>query len=189
MIHSLGITFFELERIFHLDLDIKQPVFGANYITAFVRGEIDGGFQGNVRFDITFNDGGAIDFGTLLFKTVKKAQAQPRWVPVGPPSYFDIFGPVIDLGYPGPGYPDSHSPAPPSYGYPSGSGAGASAPPPAYESGGPSNAVPNGAPPAYYSSENPGQAMVPQSSSAPPSNSIGFVPPPSYEQSENSKDK
>jgi len=175
------------------DLDIKQPLFGANYITALVLAEIDGGFQGSAKFDITFNDGGAIEFAKALFRTAKECQARPRWVPTGPPSYFDIFGPVGGMGYPGPGYPvpgyeqSSSSAAPPAY--PNGA-AGTSAAPPEY-----GFTVPNAAgssfappPPAYYSADNPNSAMVPNGasggSSLPYPTSSGAAPsapPPSYD--------
>ena len=165
---------------FVLDLDIKQPVFGANYITAVVLAEVDGGFEGSAKFDITFNDGGAIDFGKQLFRTAKECQARPRWIPTGPPSYFDIFGPVGAMGYPGPGYPapgyeQSSSSAPPAYH----NGAVGGSAPPAYtsEMGGAGASAP---PPAYYSADNPNAAVIPNGPGY-SYNTEPSAPPPSYD--------
>ena len=167
-----------------LDLDIKQPLFGANYITALVLAEIDGGFEGSASFDLTFKDGGAIDFGKLLFKTVKQCQAQPRWVPTGPPSYFDVM--AGEMGYPGPGYPSTSGGAgPPGY-------SSADAPPPAYgfnpnAAGGSGAAGYAQPPPAYYSADNPNTAMMPNGGASSSHNHDPSAPPPCYEFADGAK--
>ena len=48
------------------DLDIEQPVFGANYIKGHVRAEPQGRWQGDAKFKLWFNNGGAIEFGQCL---------------------------------------------------------------------------------------------------------------------------
>ena len=48
------------------NLDIEQPVFGANYIKGEVRAEQYGRWEGVAKFKIWFNNGGAIEFGQCL---------------------------------------------------------------------------------------------------------------------------
>ena len=48
------------------NLDIEQPVFGANYIKGEVKAEQDGRWTGEAKFKLWFNNGGAIEFGQCL---------------------------------------------------------------------------------------------------------------------------
>nr|KAF6417628.1 WW domain binding protein 2 [Molossus molossus] len=45
------------------DCEIKQPVFGANYIKGTVKAEAGGGWEGSAAYKLTFTAGGAIEFG------------------------------------------------------------------------------------------------------------------------------
>ncbi|CAM9984373.1 unnamed protein product [Bubo scandiacus] len=47
---------------------IEQPVFSANYIKGQIQAEAGGGWEGQGTFKLTFNSGGAIEFGQLMFK-------------------------------------------------------------------------------------------------------------------------
>uniref|UniRef100_A0A8C4N3F1 GRAM domain-containing protein n=1 Tax=Eptatretus burgeri TaxID=7764 RepID=A0A8C4N3F1_EPTBU len=60
--------------------EMKQPVFGANYIMGNISAEAGGGWEGMTVFKLTFNAGGAIEFGQKMFKAAKQA-------PRGPPSH------------------------------------------------------------------------------------------------------
>jgi hypothetical protein len=48
------------------NLDIEQPVFGANFIKGEVRAEPQGRWEGQAKFKLWFNNGGAIEFGQCL---------------------------------------------------------------------------------------------------------------------------
>jgi hypothetical protein len=48
------------------ELEIEQPVFGANYIKGEVKSEPQGRWEGTAKFKLWFNNGGAIDFGQAL---------------------------------------------------------------------------------------------------------------------------
>lgn len=82
------------------DLDIEQPVFGANYIKGHVRAEQDGKWNGTAKFKIWFNNGGAIEFGQCLMnagRLASQARAAQQFVinhsfnsniyPAPPPAY------------------------------------------------------------------------------------------------------
>ena len=54
------------------DFKLKQPMFGANLIKLSCVGEPgECGFKGQVDLKLTFNDGGAVDFGRCLIQTQK----------------------------------------------------------------------------------------------------------------------
>ena len=45
------------------DVELEQPIFGANYIKGKVRAQPGGNFTGEAKFKLHFKSGGAIDFG------------------------------------------------------------------------------------------------------------------------------
>ncbi|XP_053147228.1 WW domain-binding protein 2 isoform X3 [Hemicordylus capensis] len=62
------------------DCEIKQPVFGANYIKGVVKAEAGGGWEGSATFKMTFSAGGAIEFGQRMLQVASQAEFYP-----GPP--------------------------------------------------------------------------------------------------------
>jgi hypothetical protein len=50
------------------EVEIEQPVFGANYIKGKVRAQPNGNWIGEAKFKLTFKRGGAIDFGQAMLK-------------------------------------------------------------------------------------------------------------------------
>ncbi|KFQ31709.1 WW domain-binding protein 2, partial [Merops nubicus] len=92
---------------------IEQPVFSANYIKGQIQAEAGGGWEGQGTFKLTFNSGGAIEFGQLMFKAASNASSG------------------VPLQNPGFGYtpvPGGYPPAP--GGYPPAPGGYAAPPPP-----------------------------------------------------------
>jgi len=82
------------------NLEIEQPVFGANYIKGEVKSESNGRWDGTAKFKLWFNNGGAIDFGQCLLnagKLASQARAAREFVytqvnngniyPAPPPAY------------------------------------------------------------------------------------------------------
>merc|ERR1711944_53892 len=67
------------------DVELEQPIFGANYIKGKVLAQPDGGFQGEVKFELRFKSGGAIDFGTAMLKAAQMASR--NYVQDCPPPY------------------------------------------------------------------------------------------------------
>lgn len=49
-------------------VEIEQPVFGANYIKGKVRAQPNGNWVGEAKFKLTFKSGGAIEFGQAMLK-------------------------------------------------------------------------------------------------------------------------
>lgn len=45
------------------DCEIKQPVFGANYIRGTVQGKTRGGWEGSAVYKMTFATGDSVQFG------------------------------------------------------------------------------------------------------------------------------
>uniref|UniRef100_A0A1L8EJ19 Putative ww domain binding protein wbp-2 n=2 Tax=Haematobia irritans TaxID=7368 RepID=A0A1L8EJ19_HAEIR len=56
------------------DVDLEQPVFGANYIKAKVRAQPNGNYIGEVKFKLYFKSGGAIEYGMALLRAARTAQ-------------------------------------------------------------------------------------------------------------------
>uniref|UniRef100_H2ZS82 WBP2 N-terminal like n=1 Tax=Latimeria chalumnae TaxID=7897 RepID=H2ZS82_LATCH len=52
---------------------IEQPVFSANYIKGTIHAKPGGGWEGQASFKLTFNSGGAIEFGQVMFKVATNA--------------------------------------------------------------------------------------------------------------------
>lgn len=54
----------------YFQVEIEQPVFGANYIKGKVRAQPNGNWEGEAKFKLLFKKGGAIEFGQAMLKTV-----------------------------------------------------------------------------------------------------------------------
>ncbi|XP_010708642.2 postacrosomal sheath WW domain-binding protein [Meleagris gallopavo] len=89
---------------------IEQPVFSANYIKGQIQAEAGGGWEGQGTFKLTFNSGGAIEFGQLMFKAASSASSG---VPLQPPGYG--YTPVPGGYAPVPPAPGGYAPAPGGY--------------------------------------------------------------------------
>jgi len=57
---------FAVAFMYMKDLHVEQPLFGANYISGIAAAHPNGGFQGEVKFQLTYSSGGAIDASTAL---------------------------------------------------------------------------------------------------------------------------
>jgi WW domain-binding protein 2 len=68
MFQSFSMPFFCMRN-----LDIEQPVFGANYIKGEVKSEQMGRWEGQAKFKLWFNNGGAIEFGQCLLNAGRLA--------------------------------------------------------------------------------------------------------------------
>uniref|UniRef100_F7CYM0 WW domain binding protein 2 n=1 Tax=Macaca mulatta TaxID=9544 RepID=F7CYM0_MACMU len=101
------------------DCEIKQPVFGANYIKGTVKAEAGGGWEGSASYKLTFTAGGAIEFGQRMLQVA--SQASRGEAPNGAygysymPSGAYVYPPPVANGmYPcPPGYP--YPPPPPEF--------------------------------------------------------------------------
>ncbi|XP_065598899.1 postacrosomal sheath WW domain-binding protein isoform X1 [Cyrtonyx montezumae] len=89
---------------------IEQPVFSANYIKGQIQAEAGGGWEGQGTFKLTFNSGGAIEFGQLMFKAASHASSG---VPLQPPGYG--YTPVPGGYAPVPPAPGGYAAAPGGY--------------------------------------------------------------------------
>merc|ERR1711944_49318 len=74
------------------NVELEQPIFGANYIKGKVLAQPDGGFQGEVKFKLYFKSGGAIDFGTAMLKAAQMA-SRNYGQNAAPPPYTAPSGP------------------------------------------------------------------------------------------------
>ncbi len=85
------------------NLDIEQPVFGANYIKGEVKSEPNGRWEGTAKLKLWFNNGGAIEFGQCLLNAgrlasqVRSAQqfaytftSNANIYPAPPPAYSNL---------------------------------------------------------------------------------------------------
>jgi len=78
-LQSFSMPFFTMK-----ELELEQPVFGANYIKGKVKAESGGNWEGEGRFKMWFNKGGAIEFGQAMLHAGKLAS---RYAPPQPPVY------------------------------------------------------------------------------------------------------
>lgn len=82
------------------DVEIEQPVFGANYIKGKIRAQPNGNWTGEAKFKLIFKAGGAIEFGQAMLRAARMAQrnmhsdAPPpytppsgSWYEAPPPAY------------------------------------------------------------------------------------------------------
>nr|CAH8870650.1 unnamed protein product [Trichobilharzia regenti] len=89
---SAGMLSFSMPFVNMKEVDIKQPVFGANRIEGIITAEPNGNWQGEAKFSLTFNKGGAIEFGTTLIELGKRACAASH--NFKPPN---TYSPVMDM--------------------------------------------------------------------------------------------
>jgi len=73
------------------DVELEQPIFGANYIKGKVLAQPNGNFQGEVKFKLHFKSGGAIDFGQAMLRAAQMASR--HFVGDSPPPYTAPSGP------------------------------------------------------------------------------------------------
>ncbi|XP_026936514.1 WW domain-binding protein 2 isoform X4 [Sagmatias obliquidens] len=127
------------------DCEIKQPVFGANYIKGTVKAEAGGGWEGSASYKLTFVAGGAIEFGQRMLQV-----ASQEFYP-GPPMMDGAMGYMQPPPppYPGPMEPPVSGPDVPST--------------PAAEA-----KAAEAAASAYYNPGNPHNVYMPTSQPPPP---------------------
>jgi len=179
------------------NVELEQPIFGANYIKGKVVAQPNGNFQGEIKFKLHFKSGGAIDFGTAMLKAAQMASrhfvgdAPPPytapsgpWYAAPPPAYTP--NPQGYMGWVPPTnvFPEQPPPnsvymtdAPPPYPGINGNFGYVAGPPPQGAVG--SNPVQTG----YYDPNVPQMGFVPPPPSAP--NSVEL--PPSYDESTKKK--
>nr|CAG4647264.1 EOG090X0ADZ [Megafenestra aurita]SVE92547.1 EOG090X0ADZ [Megafenestra aurita] len=107
------------------DVELEQPMFGANYIKGKVRAQPNGGWVGEVKFKLHFKHGGAIEYGQAMLQAAGLAKRNQHYTD-DPPAYQPPTG-------------SWHNAPPPTYSPPNGGYYGWVPPP--------TNAFPN-APPA-----------------------------------------
>lgn len=56
------------------DVELEQPVFGANFIRGKIRAQPNGNWTGETKFKMSFKSGGCIDFGQALLRAASMAQ-------------------------------------------------------------------------------------------------------------------
>jgi hypothetical protein len=100
-LQSFSMPFFTMR-----ELELEQPVFGANYIKGRVKAEPNGNWTGEGRFKMWFNHGGAIEFGQAMLHAGQMAskyfsRQPPAYVPPAaayyqapPPAYAPPSGPA-----------------------------------------------------------------------------------------------
>nr|CAG4643387.1 EOG090X0ADZ [Ilyocryptus agilis] len=90
------------------EVELEQPMFGANYIRGKVRAQPDGGFIGEAKFKLHFKHGGAIEYGQAMLQAANMGSANRL--------NFKILG-VYNRRF-SPPYADTPPPyqAPPNYG-------------------------------------------------------------------------
>ena len=57
-----------VNKLWLSQVELEQPVFGANYIKGTVIAQPNGGWTGQAKFKLTFKHGGAIEFGQAMLK-------------------------------------------------------------------------------------------------------------------------
>jgi len=67
------------------DVELEQPVFGANYIKGKVVAQPGGNFNGDAKYKLHFKSGGAIDFGQAMLKAAQMAGRHQRPGDAPPP--------------------------------------------------------------------------------------------------------
>ncbi|XP_049626659.1 WW domain-binding protein 2 isoform X4 [Suncus etruscus] len=129
------------------DCEIKQPVFGANYVKGTVKAEAGGGWEGAAGYKLTFTAGGAIEFGQRMMQVASQEAY------LGPPLMDGAMGYVHP---PPPPYPGPLDPPPPT------SGPDVPATPAAEAKAAEAAAS------AYYNPDNPHNVYMPTSQPPPP---------------------
>ena len=80
LLKSVSLPFFALRIV-----ELEQPIFGGNYIKGNLLAQHNGGFQGELKFKLYFQSGGAIDFGKYMLKAAQKASR--NYCQNAPPPY------------------------------------------------------------------------------------------------------
>lgn len=138
-------------------VDIKQPIFGANSVVGNVTAEE--GWQGQASFSLTFNHGGAIEFGKALLEVGKRASQTrfqpPPYCPMPPlPQYYSAPPPAYAPPYSDPYY-GQFVPHHDAFGMPPNGAIYVMAAPPPYPGAGPTTPYfPPNQPPAYPAQTN-----------------------------------
>lgn len=99
MLQSFSTSFMSMR-----ELELEQPVFGANYIKGKMKAEPGGNWTGDGKFKMWFKSGGAIEFGQALIRAGKLAS---RNNPPQPPPYTPPQGPIYQA--PPPAYSAPHN--------------------------------------------------------------------------------
>ncbi|XP_073462289.1 WW domain-binding protein 2 [Aquarana catesbeiana] len=94
------------------DCEIKQPVFGANFIKGTVKAEPGGGWEGTATFKLSFPAGGAIEFGQYMLQVASQASRG------GPPGGGFPYMPNGGYAYPPPAANGMYPAPPAAAGYP-----------------------------------------------------------------------
>ncbi|XP_040186017.1 WW domain-binding protein 2 [Rana temporaria] len=94
------------------DCEIKQPVFGANFIKGTVKAEPGGGWEGTATFKLSFPAGGAIEFGQCMLQVASQASRG------GPPGGGYPYMPNGGYAYPPPAANGMYPAPPAASGYP-----------------------------------------------------------------------
>ncbi|XP_071968004.1 WW domain-binding protein 2 isoform X2 [Engystomops pustulosus] len=94
------------------DCEIKQPVFGANFIKGTIRAEPGGGWEGSATFKLIFPAGGAIEFGQHMLQMASQASRG------GPPADAFPYMPNGGYAYPPPAANGIYPPPPAGYPFP-----------------------------------------------------------------------
>ncbi|KAL1129114.1 hypothetical protein AAG570_013645 [Ranatra chinensis] len=141
------------------DVELEQPVFGANFIKGKVRAQPNGNWVGEAKFKLIFKKGGAIDYGQAMLKAAHLASRNSSSAD-NPPPYSPPTGPWYQA-------------APPSYAPPQAGYYGWVPPTHVFPDQPPVNTVyMTDMPPPY-----PGITGYTGYASAPQSGAIGFVTP------------
>ncbi|XP_046449395.1 WW domain-binding protein 2-like [Daphnia pulex] len=181
------------------DVELEQPMFGANYIKGKVRAQPNGGWVGEVKFKLHFKHGGAIEYGQAMLQAASITKRNHQYSDE-PPAYQPPSGPW-------------HNAPPPAYSTPNGGYYGWVPPPTnAFPNAPPANSVfmtdmpppypgiyPGNANNGYAPSSNDAKAAEAAASGTAyydPNTHYAYVPPaysndapPSYEESKDKKFK
>jgi len=163
-----GYKSFSMDFQFIRNTEVKQPIFGANYLAGFIIAEPNGGWEGNANFKIIFSKGGAIEFAEKFSKAVKEATRIRQSGGVAPPPPGGMYMPPNGMMPPPPGMyppPGGYYPPPPTGAYYPPPGG---APPMAY---GYQAQPPPGAQPLYGNAPNQPPPPYQDQSFHPPNNS------------------
>ncbi|XP_033754235.1 WW domain-binding protein 2-like [Pecten maximus] len=193
MLQSFNMPFYCMREV-----ELEQPVFGANYIKGKINPE-NNGWMGDCRFKLWFTNGGAIEFGTAMLKAGQLASRNFRHQP---PAYSPPQGPIYQAPPPAYTPPQANygwvphtafpSAPPPEYVYTTGApppypGVDPSSPPypPSQTNGTAADAkAQEAAGGAYYNPSTPHNVYVPNNGApyqAPPYSTPQYsAPPPSY---------
>jgi len=174
------------------EVDVEQPVFGANLLKGKVRAQPGGNFMGEAKFKIQFKSGGAIEFAQGMVNAIRLARQvmpeNPAWS-APPPDYTTAASmPAPSYYYSAPG--NYYGWNPPAYNFPApeaGTVYVMEAPPPYPGFGfGPPGAMNQQGPPMQGSNGNMGfvnqqQPYYPPSGAPPPYANGYQAPPPPYQ--------